>query len=85
MKARQAAVRKRREDPVTNEWLDAAHAQYMQAEAQCAGKLVRNGSVITDAWALWSGPEWLARKSATEELRQLLGRPPADPHADSVA
>ena len=37
-KTRQAAVRKRREDPVTNEWLDAAHAQYMQAEAQCAGQ-----------------------------------------------
>ena len=78
-KTRQAAVRKRREDPVTNEWLDAAHAQYMQAEAQCAGKLVRNGSVITDAWALWSGPEWLARKSATEELRKFWDDHPRIP------
>ena len=78
-KTRQAAVRKRREDPVTNEWLDAAHAQYMQAEAQCAGKLVRNGSVITDAWALWSGPEWLARKSATEELNNFWDDHPRIP------
>ena len=62
------AVQARRDDPVTNEWLDAAHAQYMQAEAECAGKLVKWGSVITDAWALWSGPEWLARQCATEEL-----------------
>jgi hypothetical protein len=66
--AKRKAVQARRDDPVTNEWLDAAHAQYMQAEAECAGKLVKWGSVITDAWALWSGPEWLARQCATEEL-----------------
>jgi hypothetical protein len=77
--AKRKAVQARRADPVVNEWLDAAHAQYMQAEAQCAGKLVRNGSVITDAWALWSGPEWLARQCATEELQNFWDDHPRIP------
>lgn len=76
---RRDALRARRSDPVTAEWADAAHGQYTAAEAACAGKLVRKGSAVTDAWQLWSGPEWLARQSATEELRNYWDDHPRIP------
>lgn len=51
------------------EWLDAAHAQYMAAEAELRGNLVRYGSPVADAWSLWSGSEQYAQANCSEELR----------------
>jgi Protein of unknown function (DUF3631) len=50
-------------------WVDAAHAQYMAAEAATNGNLVRRDSPVTDAWSLWSGTEAYALAHASEELR----------------
>lgn len=51
------------------EWECAAHAQYLAAESGCRGNLVRRGSPVTDAWALWSGSDAYAMANASEELR----------------
>jgi hypothetical protein len=51
------------------EWLDAAHAQYMQAETELNGLLVREDSPVQDAWSLWSGSEAYMLAHASEELR----------------
>lgn len=64
-----AARHARRNDPAATEWTMAAHAQYLDAERQCAGNLVRAGSPVTDAWQLWSGNQRWALAHATEELR----------------
>jgi hypothetical protein len=46
-----ATIARRRADPVEQAWIDAAHAQMMQAEAELAGKLVRQGAAA--AFACW--------------------------------
>jgi hypothetical protein len=78
-KARADALRVRRTDPVVAEWSDASLAQFRQAEAACQGNLVRRGIEITDPFTLWSGPEWLARKRATEELNNFWDAHPRIP------
>lgn len=67
-------LRRLRSDPDVAAWTDAAHAQYVMAEAECAGNLVRRGSHVTDAWSLWSGGEPWARAHASEELRNFWDR-----------
>jgi hypothetical protein len=79
--ARDAALHARRHDPAVAEWSDAAIAQFTQAEAACEGKLVSRTSKITDAFSLWSGPEWLARVNASEELRNFWDDHPRIPTA----
>ena len=59
-RARQAGV---------SAWTDAAHAQYMAAEAACNGNLVRRDSPVRDAWSLWIGTGAYALAHASEELR----------------
>lgn len=49
-------------------WLDAAHAQYLAADAECAGRLLARGADIADALSLWRGSEAWARGQASEEL-----------------
>ena len=49
-------------------WLDAAHAQYLAADAECAGHRVRDGVSVADALSLWRGSEAWARGQASEEL-----------------
>jgi Protein of unknown function (DUF3631) len=58
-----------RPDPVRAEWHDAAHAQYLAAENELRGELVRKGSHVTDGWQLWRGSERFALANASEELR----------------
>ena len=65
-----AQIARRRSDPVTQAWIDAAHAQMMQAECELAGKLVRQGSPIKDAWSLWSGTAIFADAHCTDDLRR---------------
>jgi len=65
-----ATIARRRADPVTQAWIDAAHAQMMQAESELAGKLVRQGSPIKDAWSLWSGSPMFADAHCTDDLRR---------------
>jgi len=62
------------------EWYDAMHAQRMQAEAYCQGWLLNpearrlnaiaeeTGKVAVSEWQMWTGPDWLVRKYASEEL-----------------
>jgi hypothetical protein len=54
-------------------WHDAAFAQYMQAEAATNGYLLSRAGLaaVTDPFALWRGPERLAMKYASEELRSF--------------
>jgi Protein of unknown function (DUF3631) len=65
--ARQA----RRADPVTCEWRDAAHAQYLAAEAACSGVLLNRRGIDAgiDPWQLWRGPQNIAGAYCSEELR----------------
>ena len=65
-----AQIARRRAGPVEQAWIDAAHAQMMQAEAELAGKLVRQGSPIADAWSLWSGSAIFADAHCTDDLRR---------------
>jgi hypothetical protein len=54
------------------EWRDAAHAQYLDAEATTRGYLLsRQGLAegIEDPFVLWSGPAAWAMARASEELR----------------
>jgi Protein of unknown function (DUF3631) len=50
------------------EWENAAYAQYLDAERECRGVLVRRGSPVADGWALWSGSEKWAQANCSEEL-----------------
>lgn len=50
-------------------WLDAAHAQYQQASADCNGRLLADGASVADELSLWRGSEAWARRMASEELR----------------
>lgn len=78
-RARADSLRARRADPVVAAWTDAAHAQMIDADRVTCGNLVRRGSRVNDPFTLWSGPEWLARQSASEELNSYwdqFGRTP---------
>lgn len=63
-----ADKRKARASAERAAWLDAAHAQYLAADAECAGHLVRDGADVADALSLWRGSEAWARGQASEEL-----------------
>lgn len=63
----------RERDQVRAAWHDAAHAAYLQAEADCCGELVNRAGVaagVRDGFALWSGPQHFAMAYATDELRE---------------
>ena len=63
----------RARDTERSAWREAAHAQYLAADAVCRGNLVNRAGCragVTD-WSLWSGPESRAMKYATEELREF--------------
>ena len=91
----QADRRERAERQLQDEWYNAMHAQRMQAEAYCQGWLLskearrlnaiaeESGKVAVSEWQLWTGPAWLVKKYASEELLAYLRRPPA-PHARRV-
>ena len=54
-------------------WAEAAHAQYLAADAVCRGVLLSRAGKragVTE-WSLWSGPEARAMKYASEELREF--------------
>ena len=54
-------------------WEEAAHAQYLAADAVCRGVLLSRAGKragVTE-WSLWSGPEARAMKYASEELREF--------------
>jgi hypothetical protein len=78
-RAERASARRRnsrRNDPVSCEWRDAAHAQFLQAEAELNGHLVARHSALTSAWpALWTGNEASARARASEEMNLWWDRP----------
>ncbi len=70
-KAREAARARRRADPVTAAWMDAAHEQYLAAERECRGQMLSHAGIaagIRDEFRLWSGPAWFAERYASWEL-----------------
>jgi hypothetical protein len=60
------------------EWREAAYAQYLAAEAELKGELVRRDSRIADPFDLWAGPDRFAMAHSSEELR-LWWTNPAHP------
>ena len=56
-----------------DEWFAGAHAQYLQAEAECRGNLVDKHAAddVTDPFTLWTGSEQWAARCASEELRDF--------------
>jgi len=59
---------------VRAEWYDAAHEQFLAAEAQCCGNLLsRDGEAagITNPFQLWAGRADVAAKYASEELNDF--------------
>ena len=54
-------------------WAEAAHAQYLAADAVCRGVLLSRAGkrAGVSEWSLWSGPEARAMKYASEELREF--------------
>ena len=54
-------------------WAEAAHAQYLAADAVCRGVLLSRAGkrAGVSEWSLWSGPETRAMKYASEELREF--------------
>ena len=54
-------------------WAEAAHAQYLAADAVCRGVLLsRQGKRAgVSEWSLWRGPEPRAMRYASEELREF--------------
>lgn len=54
-------------------WAEAAHAQYLAADAVCKGNLLsRPGKRAgVSEWSLWAGPETRAMRYASEELREF--------------
>lgn len=60
------------------EWYLAAHAQYLQAEAECRGYLLSRAGLAagTDPESLWTGPAHLAERYASEELLAFWQRTP---------
>lgn len=67
------ARRKRRADPVTAEWRDAAHAQMLAAETATNGVLLNRRGIAAgiDPWTLWSGPATRATAYASYELAEF--------------
>lgn len=72
-KTAKTLVDKARWAAVYEAWELFAHAQYLTAEEECRGNLVRKEylSEITSGWELWTGSERWARERATEELREF--------------
>lgn len=66
-------VDKARWAAVYEDWQTFAHAQYLTAEEECRGNLVRKeyAGEITTGWQLWTGTEKWARERATDELREF--------------
>lgn len=71
--ARRHAIDAARWAVVYEDWQTFAHAQYLAAEEECRGNLVRKEYLgeITSGWTLWSGSEKWARERATDELREF--------------
>ena len=69
-RAAERARQRRRQDPIAREWFDAAYAQYLRAEQELRGVLLnaRGRARYADAFALWSGPAWMAEQFASWEL-----------------
>lgn len=68
---------KRRADADRSAWYDAAHAQYLAADAECAGNLLSelgNAEGISREMALWTGSDAWADRRASEELRNFWER-----------
>lgn len=72
-KARRTEIDKARWAAVYEDWQAFAHAQYLTAEQECRGNLVRkeHAGEITTGWELWTGSEKWARERATDELREF--------------
>ena len=73
-RASDRARQRRRQDPASREWHDAAYAQYLAAEAATNGYLLSRAGLAkgVDPWpALWTGPAALADHYASEELREF--------------
>ena len=71
--ARRYAARHGQRRMADTAWVEAAHAQYVQADELCRGHLLsRKGKAagITE-WSLWTGPEHVARAYASPELNAL--------------
>lgn len=72
-KAAKTAVDKARWAAVYEAWELFAHAQYLAAEEECRGNLVRKEYLkeIAAGWELWSGTHRWARERATWELNEF--------------
>lgn len=72
-KAARTVVDKARWAAVYEAWELFAHAQYLTAEEECRGNLVRREYLgeITSGWQLWSNSNRWARERATDELREF--------------
>jgi len=72
-KAARTAIDKARWAAVYEAWELFAHAQYLAAEEECRGNLVRREyrAEVTTGWQLWAGTERAARERATDELREF--------------
>lgn len=77
-KAKQTARDKARWQAVYDEWVVAAHAQYLQAEAICCGNLIdkRVTDGPSDPFSLWIGPESWAFGICSEEMRDFWAANP---------
>jgi hypothetical protein len=55
------------------DWYEAAHAQYLAADAACAGTLLSADGIAetSEAMTLWTGSEKWARRLASEELKNF--------------
>lgn len=72
-KARRTAIDTARWAAVYEAWELFAHAQYLAAEEECRGNLVRKeylGEHVT-GWELWTGSHRRAYEHATDELREF--------------
>src|ERR1022692_4706185 len=65
--------RARQADPVTAEWRDSAHAQFVAAEAATRGFMLnrRGRAAAIEPWSLWSGPATRAMAYASYELAEF--------------
>jgi hypothetical protein len=72
-KAAKTLVDKARWAAVYESWMLFAHAQYLAAEEECRGNLVRKEYLgeIGNGWELWSGTNRWAYERATDELREF--------------
>lgn len=77
-KARRTEIDKARWAAVYECWAMFAHAQYLAAEEECRGNLVRREYLaeIGDGWQLWSGSHRWATERATDELREFWAANP---------